>query len=159
MQSATQLSDQAREITDQTEQFQTDTTKQPLFETDVVEAAAAAVVREAPETTTVASNVARASVTTTPDPSVVRGDTSTSPVSAFEGLHTASLVAGPDGVKCLAVGLSVLQKVCPPVHGRLKKAVTERCAAREVRYIAVSLKIEIDQNLTVIGVFLRVLPP
>lgn len=159
MQSGTQLSGQAHEIIDQAEHFPTGTTKQPLLVTDVVEAAATAAVAEAPEATTVESNVARSSVTATPDPSVVRGDTSTSPVSAFEGLHTASLVAGPGGVKCLAVGLSVLQKVCPPVHGRLKKAVTERCAGREARYIAVSLEIEMDQTPTVIGVFLRVVQP
>lgn len=118
MQSVTQLNGPADQTTsDQTENIPTNTAKTPMLATDVVEAgAAAAPATGAPETTTVASNVTRSRVTATPDPSVVRGDISTSPVSAFEGLHTASLVAGPGGVKCLAVGLAVLQKVCPPVH-------------------------------------------
>lgn len=133
MQSVTQLNGPADQTTSgQTEHMPTNTAKTPPLATDAVEAAAAAApATGAPETTTVASNVTRERVTATPDPSVVRGDTSTSPVSAFEGLHTASLVAGPGGVTCLAVGLAVLQKVCPPVHVRLKKAVNERCAGME----------------------------
>ena len=80
------------------------------------------------ETTSTASKITRSRVTATPDPPVVRGDASKSSAPAFAGFHTASLVAGPGGVKCLAVRLTVLQKVCPPVHARLKKAVAERCA-------------------------------
>lgn len=157
-QNVTHLNGPAHEPTDQPEHFPTNTTKQPPLAANVVEAEAAAAT-DAPETATVASNVARSSVTATPDPSVVRGDASTSPAPAFEGLHTASLVAGPGGVNVLAVGLTVLQKVYPAVHGRLKEAVTERCVGMEMKYIAVSLKTKMDQRLTAIDVFVRVMPP
>lgn len=46
--------------------------------------------------------------------------------TAFPGLHMASLVAGPGGLRCLVVGLAVLQKICPPVHRRLARTVSER---------------------------------
>lgn len=44
----------------------------------------------------------------------------------LRGVHKASLVAGPGGVRCLAVGLAVLQRVCPPVHRRLARAAAAR---------------------------------
>lgn len=42
------------------------------------------------------------------------------------GLLMASLVAGLGGVTVLAVGVAVLQRVCPPVHLRLATAASVR---------------------------------
>ncbi|CAM9397924.1 unnamed protein product, partial [Sphacelaria rigidula] len=52
--------------------------------------------------------------------------TDTSP--KFRGVHKASLVAGAGGVRCLTVGLAVLERLCPPVHRRLARVAATRYA-------------------------------
>lgn len=68
----------------------------------------------------------RSGLVTTTEPSPNGAESSHLPPPEFPGLHMASLVAGPGGLRCLAVGLAVLQKVCPPVHRRLARTVSER---------------------------------
>eukprot|EP00752_Nemacystus_decipiens_P002077 g1988.t1 len=60
------------------------------------------------------------------DPLAIAADPPAVPPPTFPSLHMASLVAGPGGMRCLAVGLAVLQKICPPVHRRLERAASER---------------------------------
>ncbi|CAM9613178.1 unnamed protein product, partial [Hapterophycus canaliculatus] len=68
----------------------------------------------------------RTGLITSIEPSAITAESSELPAPEFPGLHMASLVAGPGGLRCLTVGLAVLQKVCPPVHRRLAKTVAER---------------------------------
>eukprot|EP00903_Cladosiphon_okamuranus_P011664 g10971.t1 len=68
----------------------------------------------------------RGPLAATDDPLAIVAEPSAVPPPTFPGLHMASLVAGPSGMRCLAVGLAVLQKICPPVHRRLEKAAVER---------------------------------
>ncbi|CBN79097.1 hypothetical protein Esi_0176_0057 [Ectocarpus siliculosus] len=69
----------------------------------------------------------RPGLVATTDPSAITRDPASAvPAPVFPGLHKASLVAGPGGLRCLTVGLAVLQKVCPPVYRRLARVVSER---------------------------------
>lgn len=69
----------------------------------------------------------RPGLVATTDPSAITTDPASSvPAPVFPSLHKASLVAGPGGLRCLTVGLAVLQKVCPPVYRRLARVVSER---------------------------------
>lgn len=44
----------------------------------------------------------------------------------FPGLHKASFIAGPNGVRCMAIALTVLRKICFPVYQRLERAAEAR---------------------------------
>ncbi|CAM9847508.1 unnamed protein product [Ectocarpus sp. 4 AP-2014] len=69
----------------------------------------------------------RPGLVATTDPSAITTDPASAvPAPVFPSLHKASLVAGPGGLRCLTVGLAVLQKVCPPVYRRLARVVSER---------------------------------
>ncbi|CAM9556079.1 unnamed protein product [Ectocarpus sp. 12 AP-2014] len=69
----------------------------------------------------------RSGLVATTDPSAITTDPASAvPAPVFPSLHKASLVAGPGGLRCLTVGLAVLQKVCPPVYRRLARVVSER---------------------------------
>ncbi|CAM9665779.1 unnamed protein product [Ectocarpus fasciculatus] len=69
----------------------------------------------------------RPGLVATSNPSAITTDPASSvPAPVFPSLHKASLVAGPGGLRCLTVGLAVLQKVCPPVYRRLARVVSER---------------------------------
>ncbi|CAM9986920.1 unnamed protein product, partial [Ectocarpus sp. 8 AP-2014] len=68
----------------------------------------------------------RPGLVATTDPSAITTDPASAvPAPVFPSLHKASLVAGPGGLRCLTVGLAVLQKVCPPVYRRLARVVSE----------------------------------
>lgn len=94
---------------------------------------------DAPAAAGTASTVGHSGVATTTNPPAFAEVPSALPSSEFPGLHNASLVAGAGGVRCLAVGLAVLQKVCPPVHRRLARAAAERCGSMREREGAIYL--------------------
>lgn len=68
----------------------------------------------------------RPGLVTTTDPLAIAEEPSAVPPPTFPGLHMASLVSGPGGMRCLAVGLAALQNICPPIHRRLERAASER---------------------------------
>ncbi|CAM9549549.1 unnamed protein product [Scytosiphon promiscuus] len=68
----------------------------------------------------------RARLITNAEPVAITAESLDLPAPEFPGLHMASLVAGPGGLRCVTVGLAVLQKICPPVHRRLARTASER---------------------------------
>ncbi len=59
-------------------------------------------------------------------PPAIVAEPTNPPAPTFPSLHMASLVADPGGMRCLAVGLAVLQKICPLVYHRLAMAASDR---------------------------------
>lgn len=80
----------------------------------------------------------RTDLMTNTEPSAMAAESSDLPPPEFPGLHKASLVAGPGGLRCITVALAVLQKVCPPVHRRLERTVSERCGGCALEWGAIT---------------------